>query len=161
MSIICCLQAIDHDAFKDIISGDEKLLEELVEDDDSDDQFAFDRTWDGIDYLIGKTRAGRNALLSFLKTGGTEIEYDSLESAVDAVRAFSREEVNEIEKALVSISEEEFRSNFDAEEMNLDVYPRSFHGDGALDDLCADFFELRDFLSEVRGANKALLIWFA
>lgn len=161
MSIICCLQAINQDAYKNIIDGDEKLLEELVEDDDTDDSFSFDTTWDGIDYLIGKTSAGRNALLSFLKTGGIEIEYNSMESAVDAVRAFSRPEVNEIEKALVSISEHEFRSNFDAEDMNSDVYPQTFHYDGTLDNLCADFFELRDFLSEIRGANKALLIWFA
>lgn len=161
MGTICCLQAINQDAYKDITNGDEQVLEELVEDDDADDSIHFDRTWDGIDYLIGKTSAGRNALLTFLKTGGIEIEYNNMGSAVDTVRAFSLEEVYEIEKVLVSISEHEFRSNFDSEEMNADIYPQTFHYDGALDDLCADFFELRDFLSEARGANKALLIWFA
>ncbi len=161
MSIICCLQAINKDAYNDIINGDEVLLEELVEDDDTDDSFTLDRTWDGIDYLISKTIAGRNLLLAFLKSGGTEFEYNSMESAVDSVRAFSREDVIEIEKALVSISEHEFRSNFDAEEMNSSTYPQTFHYDGTLDDLCADFFELRDYMSEVRGANKALLVWFA
>jgi len=81
MGILCGLQAINSEFYDDAINGDYTMIAEIIEDDDSDDQCAFDRTWDGIDFILARTRAGSNALLSFLKTGGIEITDEGLDAA--------------------------------------------------------------------------------
>ncbi|MBX3073227.1 DUF1877 family protein [Candidatus Obscuribacterales bacterium] len=160
MGVGCCLLAINEDIFNEIIEGDHSMLGEIINDDDDDDEFALDWTWPGIDFLIRRTEAGRNQLLSFLTSGGIPIQFVDEDSGVEEIRAFSRSEVATIERALAAISEIELRECFDAEEMKKSLKTGVFESESALESLCTDFFELRNFMTESSAANKALLQFY-
>lgn len=117
-----------------------------------------DKAWHGIHYLLTGDHDIGEPPLNFI-LGGTQV--GDVEVALGPARAFSAEEVREIDDALRPVSAQVLASRFDGQRMyELEIYPMT--GVWTKDDLeyIVHYFEsFKAFVAQAASRGMALIVY--
>lgn len=156
MGIAFICQAVKPDQFKQVLSDpDEELIEQIAFESE-EESFESDSTWHCIHFLLTGEPEGTDDPLSFIQSGGQTIDWESAEDGT--ARAFTHEEVSEIELLLSKINLEEMEERFDPDKLEKASLYRSGTD---WDDIEEDFEKLRSFLAHCKRSELPMIAWFA
>lgn len=166
MSMIGNLRAVDDATLQALLASPDTIQEFLYPDDGEDDaaeQNDLDKAWHAIHFILTGSAWEGEFPLNFLVSGGTPVGDEDV--GYGPARAFTSEEVWQIEAALSRVSETDFRGRFSLVKMReADIYP-SF-GDASDDEMEAElsyvlenFRSLKEFVARSAGQGRALLVY--
>jgi len=120
-----------------------------------------EKAWHGIHFLLTGTAWEGDPPLSFLLSGGREIE--GIEVGYGPARVLTASEPRSIASALAAVSDQQLRRRFDpAEMMRLEIYPEIWDRDPEEDDTLGYLMEsvslLRQALDDVVARGYGLLV---
>ncbi len=115
----------------------------------------FEKSWQGLHYLLTGTASEGEPPLNFLMGGGRELE---IEDGEMPLLTHSSGDVRRISEALTRLSDDEIRRRVNPAEMNgLEIYPGIWDPEN-LKYLLEDVGRLRQTVSAVAGRGLGLLV---
>ncbi|HOP99918.1 MAG TPA: YfbM family protein [Acetivibrio clariflavus] len=158
MSMIGNYLLVDEETINGIKSGKIDISEFLYDTEHSDDEYLdIDKSWHAIHYILcGQTWEGElpyyNAVL-----GGTEINDEDV--GYGPARYLTPSEVKEVYEAIKDITEDEFKSKFDYEELaENEIYPQFDSNDDA-DYVWSYFVEVQEIFRKASINGKYMLMY--
>lgn len=127
----------------------------------SENELWLDKAWHGIHFLLtGSAWEGKEPL-NFLVVAGEAIK--GTDNGYGEDRAFTSEQVKNIDKELQGISKEEFESRFDsAKMMEEDIYPtiwdRPKEEDDTLGYISEYFVEMKQYINRIAEQNMGMIV---
>lgn len=158
MSMIGNYLMADEETINGIKSGEINISEFLYDTEHNDDEYVdIDKAWHAIHYILcGQSWEGEvpyfNAVL-----GGTEINDEDV--GYGPARYLTPSEVKEVYEAIKNITEEEFKSKFDYEELlDNDIYPQ-FDSDEDADYVWGYFEDVQEIFKRASLKGKYMLLF--
>lgn len=165
MSMIGNVCAADDATIQALLAEPETIQAFLYPEDgeSSADQIDLDKAWHAIHFVLTGSAWEGEFPLNFLVSGGTPVGDEDV--GYGPARAFTSEEVRQIEAALAGVSEADFRARFSWEKMKEeDIYP-SF-GDASdeqkeeeLAYVLPNFEGLKGFVARTAQQGQGMLVY--
>ena len=122
--------------------------------------YSLEKSWHGMHYLLNGDSWAGSPPLDFIIMGGGEVT--GSDGGYGPARAFTPGETQAIQQALAAVTNEQFWSQFDPDEMHQQgVYPEIW--DEPADELQEEYTMylegLQEFLSAAVSNGQGLLVW--
>jgi hypothetical protein len=116
----------------------------------------FEKSWEGLHYLLTGTTEEGTPPLNFLLAGGRELE---VRAGENPLLTYSSAETRGIVEALLRLPEEEVRARADSADLTrLDIYPGGWDEPERVGYLLEDMRRLRESVSTVADRGFGLLV---
>ena len=116
----------------------------------------FEKSWQGLHYLLTGTPWEGEPPLNFLMGGGRELE---LVDGENPLLTHSSADTRRIADVLIRLSDEEVRARANPAELNrLEIYPEGWNDPDRVEYLLEDFGRLRETVSTVANRGLGLLV---
>lgn len=165
MGMTCTLLRVSKNELDEYLN-ESSLLEEIINDDESEDKnlIDIDKSWDGIIFLLtGQNfENAEHPLLQVLFSG--QIIDDEQDLGYGPAHYLTPEQVADLNKQISKITVEELRHKYDPDKMTeLDVYPTIWEeeGDESFEYLSDNFLEVQQLYSDATKNGEAIITFMS
>ena len=157
------LRQIDEAQRLELLKNPDEVMDFVDEKVTAFQELSLDKAWHGLHFMLTGEAWEGSEPLCYLLSGGEQIgDEEDHDVGYGPARCITSQQVKGFSAALAAITEEKFVSRYVGSKMaTLELYPRGWEEEPAEMRiwLTQSFIDLRQFIKDAAGRNKALLIW--